>query len=73
MTESQILALAATMFALLIAIIGWIGVRTIHAIDQMRDRLDAITNELCARISSLDCRVTVIEAKHGGKYPQNPD
>lgn len=65
MSETQMLtmaaALVAAMFGLLATVLGWIGSRTITALDAMRDKLDEVASELHNRINSIDRRVTVVE------------
>lgn len=78
MTETQMLTMAATlvaaMFGLLATVLGWIGSRTISALDAVRDKLDEMASELHNRINALDRRVTVVETyqqacPHGHKGP----
>lgn len=81
MSETQVLtmaaALVAAMFGLLATVLGWIGSRTITALDAMRDKLDEVASELHNRINNIDRRVTVMEtfqqtcqhAQHRGPAP----
>ena len=65
MTETQMLtiaaALVATMFGLLVSVLGWLGSRIYSKLDEMGNTMHAIASDLHSRINGLDHRVTVVE------------
>jgi biopolymer transport protein ExbB/TolQ len=67
MEQSTVLTLAAslvaTMFGLVIAVLGWLGSRVYSKLDEMSVRMDSIASELHTRINGLDHRVTVVETR----------
>lgn len=69
MTETQMLTIAsslvATMFGLLVAVLGWLGSRVYSKLDEMSHTMQAIASELHNRINGLDRRVTVVETRCG--------
>lgn len=74
MTESQLLtiasALVATMFGLLITVLGWIGSRVYSKLDEMNNTMHTIASELHNRINGLDRRVTVVETRCGVNHKE---
>ncbi|MDE2440168.1 MAG: hypothetical protein KGP14_04015 [Betaproteobacteria bacterium] len=75
MTDTLLLTLAAslvaTLFGLLIAILGWLGNKIYTKLDEMSGTMHKIAGDLHDRINGLDRRVTVVETKcnvnHGGQ------
>jgi biopolymer transport protein ExbB/TolQ len=80
MNETQMLTLAAalvaTMFGLLCAIIGWVGSRALNAIDEIRQQLGrmaqeihekivATKDELHDRVTTMGERIAKLEALIG--------
>lgn len=67
MTETQLLAIAAsivaTLFGLLVAIIGWLGNKFYSKLDEISKNLVLMASELHERINGLDRRVTVVETR----------
>jgi hypothetical protein len=67
MTETQLLAIAAslvaTLFGLLVVIIGWLGNKFYIKLDEISKNLVLMAGELHERINGLDRRVTVVETR----------
>lgn len=67
MTETQLLTLAAslvaTLFGLLVAILGWLGNKFYSKLDEISGNLVKMAGELHERINGLDRRTTVLETK----------
>lgn len=67
MTETQLLAIAAslvaTLFGLLVVIIGWLGNKFYSKLDEISKNLVLMAGELHERINGLDRRVTVVETR----------
>ncbi len=67
MNETAMLTLAAslvaTLFGLLIALLGWLGNKIYSKLDDMAATMHRISGELHDRINGLDRRVTVVETK----------
>ena len=72
MTETQLLAIAAslvaTLFGLLVAIIGWLGNKFYSKLDEISKNLVLMAGELHDRINGLDRRVTVVETRVSHKH-----
>jgi len=68
---SVALTLVATLFALLMTVLGWLGAKVINRLDAVVERLDRVSSELHGRISGIDTRVTVLEVELGYKV-RNP-
>ena len=56
-------SLVATMFGLLISILGWMGNKVYSKMEEMGATLHKIAGDLHQKIESLDRRVTVVEVK----------
>lgn len=56
-------SLVATMFALLVAIFGWLGNKIYERLGELGKTLHNVEQELHGRITDLDRRVTRVEAK----------
>lgn len=67
MTETQLLTLAAslvaTLFGLLVAILGWLGNKFYSKLDEISGNLVKMAGELHDRINGLDRRVTKVETQ----------
>lgn len=61
------LALVATMFGLLVAILGWLGNKFYTKLDEISSNLVKMAGELHDRINGLDRRTTVLETRIGAK------
>lgn len=65
MTETQLLTIAAslvaTLFGLLIAVLGWLGNKIYGKLEEMGNTMHVIASDLHSRINNLDTRVTVVE------------
>lgn len=72
MTETQLLAIAAslvaTLFGLLVVIIGWLGNKFYSKLDEISKNLVLMAGELHERINGLDRRVTVVETRVSHKH-----
>lgn len=66
MTEGQMLSIAssivATLFGLLVLILGWIGNKLYSKLDEISKRLERMAGELHERINGIDRRLTVVES-----------
>lgn len=69
MTETMLLTIAsslvATLFGLLVLIVGWLGNKLYSKLDEMSRNLVAMAGELHDRINGLDRRLIVVETQHG--------
>ena len=67
MNDAQLLTIAcslvATLFGILVAIIGWGGSRVISKLEDVANKLNSMAVELHGRINDIDVRVSVIETK----------
>ena len=67
MNDAQLLTIAcslvATLFGILVAIIGWGGSRVISKLEDVANKLNTMAVELHGRINDIDVRVSVIETK----------
>ena len=67
MSETQLLTIAcmlvATLFGILVAIIGWLGNKFYTKLDEISKNLVVMAGELHDRINGLDRRTTVLETK----------
>ena len=67
MTETQLLTLAsslvATLFGLLVTILGWLGNKFYTKLDEISGNLVKMAGELHERINGLDRRVTRVESQ----------
>ena len=67
MSESLMLTIAAslvaTMFGLLIAVLGWMGNKVYSKMEEIEMTLHKIAGDLHEKINTLDRRVTVVETK----------
>jgi len=65
MNEATILTLAsslvATLFGLLILIVGWLGNKFYNKLDEISKNLSAMAGELHNRINGLDRRLVKVE------------
>lgn len=68
MTETMLLTLAsslvATLFGLLVLIVGWLGNKLYSKLDEMSKNLVAMAGELHGRINDIDRRLIVVETHH---------
>jgi predicted PurR-regulated permease PerM len=56
-------SLVATLFGLLVMLVGYMGSSIISELKAMREKLNEVASELHARITGLDMRITRIETK----------
>jgi uncharacterized protein YoxC len=75
MTETQLLTMAAslvaTLFGLLVVILGWLGNKIYSKLDEMSGTMRSIEWDLHDRINGLDKRVTVIETRCTTNHAHN--
>lgn len=75
MTETQLLTMAAslvaTLFGMLVMILGWLGNKIYAKLDEMSGTMRAIEGDLHDRINGLDKRVTVIETRCEANHAHN--
>jgi len=78
MTNVQMLSLSsslvATLFALLILILGWLGNKLYAKLDSVSASLHSIESDLHERITNIDKRLVAVEARcvyeHDRRHPQ---
>jgi len=78
MTNVQMLSLSsslvATLFALLILILGWLGNKLYAKLDSVSESLHSIESDLHERITNIDKRLVAVEARciyeHDRRHPQ---
>jgi hypothetical protein len=58
-----LLSLVATLFFLLVMILGWLGNKIYSKLSEMVISMRSIEADLHGKISNLDRRVTVVETK----------
>lgn len=67
MSETQLLTIAsslvATLFGLLVTVLGWLGSKIYTKLDEMSNTMHSIASDLNERINDLDRRVTVVETR----------
>jgi membrane protein implicated in regulation of membrane protease activity len=65
MVEAQILTMAttlvATLFALLVTVLGWIGNKIYTKLDEVNETMRQIEKDLGIRLHDIDRRLTKIE------------
>lgn len=59
------LSLVAALFGVLSVVIGWVGSRVVDKQDEMIGKLDAVKDELHARINNMGMRLVKVETKLG--------
>lgn len=66
MAETQILTMAttlvATLFALLVTVLGWIGNKIYTKLDEVNQTMRQIDKDLGIRLHEIDRRLTKVEA-----------
>jgi cell division protein FtsB len=66
MTETQLVNtgawIIATLFGILVILLGWLGNKIFHVLEQMNARMAEFSETLHGRITDLDRRVTRVEA-----------
>lgn len=65
-------SLVATLFGLLILILGWLGNKLYDKVSSIIDAMGRIENTLHKRISDMDRRLTAVEVRcnmHHGESP----
>lgn len=69
MSETMLLTIAsslvATLFGLLILVLGWLGNKTYNKLDEISGNLIKMAGELHTRINGLDRRLIRVEARNG--------
>ena len=55
-------SLVATLFGMLVALLGWLGNRIYSKLDELGETMRRIEVDLHERISALDARITRVEA-----------
>lgn len=72
MNDTQVLTVAAslvaTLFGMLIMILGWLGNKVYTKLDEMSKSLTAMASELHSRINGLDRRLVKVETHCGGAH-----
>ena len=67
MTEAALvtmaLSLVATLFGLLVLVLGWIGNKTYGKLDEISTNLVKMVGELHTRINGLDTRLAKVETR----------
>ena len=67
MSETVMLTIAAslvaTLFGVLVALLGWIGSKIYEKLNDMAKTMTEIAGDLHERINGIDRRVTVIETR----------
>lgn len=67
MTNAQMLSLystiVTTLFAILVAVLGWLGTRLYVKLDEMSKSLRIIEGDLHDRITNIDKRLVAVEAR----------
>lgn len=67
MNETQLLTIAsslvATLFGLLVVVLGWLGSKIYTKLDEMSITMHSIASDLHERINDLDRRVTKVETR----------
>lgn len=76
MSEVMLLTIAAslvaTLFGLLVAILGWLGNKIYTKLDEMSSTMHGIAGDLHDRINGLDKRITVVETRCTTNHPRQP-
>lgn len=54
-------SIAAALFSVLIAVLGWLGNKIYTKLESLNDAMDAVKDELHERINKIDRRVTRVE------------
>ena len=67
MTNAQMLSLystiVTTLFAILVAVLGWLGTRLYVKLDEMSKSLRIIEGDLHDRITNIDKRLVAVESR----------
>lgn len=58
-----LLGLVATLFGLLVLILGWMGNKVYQKLDEMANTMRSIEDDLRDELLNLDRRVAVVETK----------
>jgi hypothetical protein len=58
------LGLVATLFGMLMLLLGWLGSRLYTKIDELGKAIITLTGELHSKINVIDGRLIRVEAKH---------
>ena len=73
MTEAVLvtmaLSLVATLFGLLVLVLGWIGNKTYGKLDEISTNLVKMAGELHTRINCLDTRLAKVETRLERRVP----
>lgn len=73
MTEATLvtmaLSLVATLFGLLVLVLGWIGNKTYGKLDEISTNLVKMAGELHTRINGLDTRLAKVETRLERRVP----
>lgn len=76
MNEINLLTLAsslvATLFGLLILILGWLGNKLYDKVSTMSESMARVENVLHKRISDLDRRITAVEVRCNMHHEMQP-
>lgn len=75
MSDTQLLTLAAalvaTLFGLLVAILGWMGNKIYNKLEELANSMHSIEGDLRGKIGDLDRRVTVVEVRCIARHSQD--
>jgi len=63
------MSLVATLFGLLILIVGWLGNKTYSKLDEISRNLVLMAGELHEKINGHDRRITVLETRLDRRAP----
>lgn len=66
--ETTMLAIAAslvaTLFGLLVAVLGWLGAKVVNRLDAVVTKLEEVKTDLHERINGIDRRVVKLEVSN---------
>lgn len=75
MTDTMLLTIAAslvaTLFGVLVALLGWLGSKVYEKLSEISKNLVDMAGELHERINGIDRRVTVIETRCSDRRKNN--
>lgn len=74
MNETLLLTIAAslvaTLFGILVAMVGWLGNKFYSKLDEISRNLVAMAGELHERINGIDRRLVRVETQNGIKHKE---
>lgn len=63
-------SLVATLFGILVAMVGWLGNKFYSKLDEISRNLVAMAGELHERINGIDRRLVRVETQNGIKHKE---